>query len=105
MNDIYVQAQGILSDDEKTAILGNFTKLNPHWDGAYVADVLSELHNTDAHCGELEELYERLSVEVKTDHLWVSGLLSIYIHGKVDDDSVKDFAARLRNKHGSATST
>jgi hypothetical protein len=103
--DIYLQADGILSDNERNAFLKNFTKLNPHWDGAHVADILSELTSTDAHCGELDDLHERMADELGSKYLSVAGLLCAYVdyevgHVLIGDSRVKNFVARLKNKHG-----
>lgn len=104
-HDIYIQAQGILSENESNAFLKNFTKLNPHWDGAHVADILSELVNTDAHCGELEDLHERMADKLGTKYLSVAGLLCIYVdhgvgHVLIGDSRVTNFVGRLQAKHG-----
>lgn len=38
--------------------LENFVSLNPHWRGAKFADVLSEMHNGDAFCDEVDSFFD-----------------------------------------------
>lgn len=57
-DDIYLDVQAAMTPDERSTFLATFTTLNPHWDGADVADVLAELANADALLSLTEPAYE-----------------------------------------------
>ena len=43
---------------QRDAILGNFTRINPHWSGAGVADILDALDNADSDLGQTEPFFD-----------------------------------------------
>lgn len=57
-SDKYLKIEGVLTPEEKTALLEAFFAVAPHQRGAHVADVLSMLDDHDEHCGEVDELWE-----------------------------------------------
>lgn len=58
MSDNFLRIEAAMAADERAAFLRNFTGVNPHWQGAQVADVLAELDNTDANLDFVEPMYE-----------------------------------------------
>lgn len=87
-----------LTAREKDAFLANFFLLNPHQHGAHVDDVLEMLHDTDSHCGELEELAEAHESEWRAH---VSGYVCLavkYIHPNlpINWEVVKDIQKRIK---------
>jgi len=104
---------------ESAQALVEFVKLNPRWQGAHWADCLDELDNTDAHCGDVDDTWERLHVRVPAEGSRLIRLVALtlcYAHGgwPPDDvveagvltvlnqgalDSLKAFTGALR-KHG-----
>lgn len=57
-SDPFLAIDRALHDDERETFLRRFTHHNPHWRGAHVADILSELDNADAMLRQVEDFFE-----------------------------------------------
>ncbi len=67
--DPYLAVQRTLSIEETTEALGRFTRANPHWQGAEVADVLDTLADGDAYLDLVEAMHELADVAVPEEGL------------------------------------
>jgi hypothetical protein len=48
---------GQLTENQQGAIVTNFTRVNPQWDGAQAADIIDELANTDSDLDRTEPFF------------------------------------------------
>jgi hypothetical protein len=76
--DIYIAVERALTAAEKEAFLSGFLYKNPRWEGARLADILSELANQDANLDLVEPLYEKYGDRVKTPGLLGTAARVIY---------------------------
>ena len=67
--DIYIATQNLLTDIERATFLKRVTALNPHLQGADVADVLGMMDDADACLGLVEPAYTQLKDKVKRPNL------------------------------------
>ena len=77
MFDPALAVQNVMTEKEKISFLANFIKINPHWRGAHVADVLDELANRDAHLAIIEPLAAEHGCEVGKPGLFTAATLAI----------------------------
>jgi len=92
--DMYLLIQGAMTEDERKTFLANFTRANPSWDGAHVADVLASLHDGDMYCGEVDELY----MAHKRQWTYLTGTAAIavqVVHGKMEWNLIHELLGRL----------
>lgn len=61
MPDPCLAIEAAMTEEQRQAFLGRFYRLNPHWRGARVADILDELDNADANLEVTEPFFERHS--------------------------------------------
>ena len=97
MFDPALAIQNAMTAEERTAFLANFTKINPHWRGAHVADVLDELANRDAHLSAIEPMQEAHGHEVEAKGLITCAVLAVaYLNdGVVEWATVKELSDRV----------
>lgn len=84
--DIYIATQNLLTDIERAAFLRRVTTLNPHLQGADVADVLGMMHDADACLGLVEPAVSMLRDKVKRPNLiGPAAIVVAHIHGNPED--------------------
>lgn len=45
---VYVAIENALTDEQRSTLLATFVAMNPHYDGAHVADIIDHVHDADA---------------------------------------------------------
>lgn len=74
--------------EEREQFLARFVGINPHYDGAHVADILDILNDSDSHLDVTEPLLEAHADEIGEDVQLASlcTLAAIYAHGEIAPD-------------------
>lgn len=65
--DAALAVANVLTAEERRRVLDAFTKTNPHWRGAEVADILAELDNADSHFHLTERMYDDYALDFSDD--------------------------------------
>lgn len=80
-HDLYLATEVSLTESEREAFLAAFTRANPHWRGAHVADVLAVLDCHEAHLAIVEPLHEAHAAEWSARHR-LATYVAIWAYGK-----------------------
>lgn len=82
MEEAHVIIERVLTEEEKKKFLDEFYKLNPHYRGAHVSDVLDELNDTDAHIAVIDDFFTTHEAELGDVFLTANAIrVCIYTHG------------------------
>lgn len=77
--------EAALTEQQRKAILSAFTTLNPNWQGAGVADILSALDDSDAHLEFIEPWWDDYAERVTESHrMWKIAILALIYCGEFD---------------------
>lgn len=80
--DKSLAVQDALTEDEQQKIVRGFVALNPHYQGAEVADILSELENADSHLDILEPMWDAHAIDIgkyPQGLFSMAGLAAVYL--------------------------
>lgn len=100
--NVYLAVDRALTADERRRFLDAFCRINPHWRGAHVADVLEALHERDSHLDVLERIGEELQ-PFNASLASAAILAGVYLYGPdLTVDQARELLARAEKEEADA---
>lgn len=74
---------------ERATIVENFVKINRHWNGAQVEDIIDTLDDHDSYCSEIEAAYEQFPTLHQRDGFRIAVICLLVMRTELSEDHIR----------------